>query len=73
MPSRLEALTRDLLAIGRREAGEVAARFPKVQRRVGGYNLDALAPDREINLAHFSSGPKARWHCRPRSSSNYRR
>jgi FAD/FMN-containing dehydrogenase/Fe-S oxidoreductase len=56
VPSRLEALTRDLLAIGRREAGEVAARFPKVQRRVGGYNLDALAPDREVNLAHLLVG-----------------
>ena len=56
MPSRLQELTRDLLAIGRREASEVAARFPKVQRRVGGYNLDALAPDREINLAHLLVG-----------------
>ncbi len=56
VPSRLEALTRDLLAIGRHEAAEVAARFPKVQRRVGGYNLDALAPDREINLAHLLVG-----------------
>jgi FAD/FMN-containing dehydrogenase/Fe-S oxidoreductase len=56
VPSRLQELTRDLLAIGRREAGEVAARFPRVQRRVGGYNLDALAPDREINLAHLLVG-----------------
>jgi FAD/FMN-containing dehydrogenase/Fe-S oxidoreductase len=56
VPSRLEALTRDLLAIGQHEAAEVAARFPKVQRRVGGYNLDALAPDREINLAHLLVG-----------------
>jgi FAD/FMN-containing dehydrogenase/Fe-S oxidoreductase len=56
VPSRLEALTRDLVAIGRREASEVAARFPRVQRRVGGYNLDALAPDREINLAHVLVG-----------------
>jgi FAD/FMN-containing dehydrogenase/Fe-S oxidoreductase len=56
MPSRLQELTRDLLAIGRREASEVAARFPKVQRRVGGYNLDALTPDRDINLAHVLVG-----------------
>ncbi|GAC1338837.1 MAG: FAD-binding and (Fe-S)-binding domain-containing protein [Beijerinckiaceae bacterium] len=55
-PSRLEELTRDLLAIGRREAPEVAARFPKVQRRVGGYNLDALVPNRPINLAHLLVG-----------------
>ncbi|WP_164214102.1 hypothetical protein, partial [Stenotrophomonas maltophilia] len=41
----VDLLTRDLLALGEREAAEVAARFPKVQRRVGGYNLDALAPN----------------------------
>jgi FAD/FMN-containing dehydrogenase/Fe-S oxidoreductase len=56
VPSRLQELTRDLLAIGRREASEVAARFPKVQRRVGGYNIDALAPARQINLAHLLVG-----------------
>jgi FAD/FMN-containing dehydrogenase/Fe-S oxidoreductase len=55
-PSRVQELTRDLLAIGRREAAEVAERFPKVQRRVGGYNLDALVPNREINLAHLLVG-----------------
>src|ERR1700726_850164 len=33
-------LAKDLLSLGRREAEEIAARFPKVQRRVGGYNLD---------------------------------
>ena len=33
------------------------ARFPKVQRRVGGYNLDALVPGRnDINLAHILVG-----------------
>jgi FAD/FMN-containing dehydrogenase len=32
-----------LLAIGEREAAEIVARFPKVQRRVGGYNIDAPA------------------------------
>src|ERR1700710_453413 len=33
------ALFRDMLALGEREAAEIAERFPKVQRRVGGYNL----------------------------------
>lgn len=33
-------LFRDMLALGEREAAEIAERFPKVQRRVGGYNLD---------------------------------
>ena len=51
------ALTRDMLALGMREASEIAARFPKVQRRVGGYNLDALTPaNRPNNLAHLLVG-----------------
>ncbi|WP_206454594.1 FAD-binding and (Fe-S)-binding domain-containing protein [Aurantimonas marina] len=46
-----------MLALGRREAAEIEARFPKVQRRVGGYNLDALMPAAEpINLAHLLVG-----------------
>jgi FAD/FMN-containing dehydrogenase/Fe-S oxidoreductase len=54
-------LAADLLALGRREAEEVEARFPKVQRRVGGYNLDALVPARGShnlghNLAHILVG-----------------
>ena len=52
-----EMLRRDLLAIAAREAAEIERRFPKVQRRVGGYNLDALAPGRnDINLAHLLVG-----------------
>ncbi len=38
-----------------REKDEIAARFPAVQRRVAGYNLDELAPDR-INLAKLLVG-----------------
>ncbi len=46
-----------LTAIGAREAEEIARRFPKVQRRVGGYNLDALVPgDKPLNLAHLLIG-----------------
>src|SRR5437660_6107111 len=37
-------LFRDMLALGEREAAEISEKFPKVQRRVGGYNLDALTP-----------------------------
>ena len=52
-----QPLVRDLLAIAAREAGEIERRFPKVQRRVGGYNLDALVPGRnDINLAHLLVG-----------------
>ena len=55
--SPLRPLARDLLALGAREADEIAARFPKVQRRVGGYNLDALVPGRnDLNLAHILVG-----------------
>jgi FAD/FMN-containing dehydrogenase/Fe-S oxidoreductase len=51
------ALFRDLLALGQREADEIDARFPKVQRRVGGYNLDALVPRGPVNnLAHLLVG-----------------
>ena len=55
------ALFADILTIGAREAEEVAARFPAVQRRVGGYNLDALTPpgsqsDGKVNLAHLLVG-----------------
>jgi len=57
VPAALRPLAADLLAIGAREAGEIAARFPKVQRRVGGYNLDALVPGKnDINLAHILVG-----------------
>ncbi len=57
------ALFADLLRIGAREADEVEARFPAVQRRVGGYNLDALVPagsrgngDGTVNMAHLLVG-----------------
>jgi len=51
------ALVRDILALGTRESAEIAARFPNVMRRVGGYNIDALVPDAApINLAHLLVG-----------------
>ena len=57
VPAPLRPLAKDLLAIGAREASEIEARFPKVQRRVGGYNLDALIPGKnDINLAHVLVG-----------------
>ena len=42
-----------------RSASEIAERFPKIQRRVGGYNLDALvdhANGRINNMAHLLVG-----------------
>ncbi|WP_322990250.1 FAD-binding protein, partial [Hoeflea sp.] len=51
------ALSADLLALGAREATEIDARFPKVMRRVGGYNIDALVPRAAPNnLAHLLVG-----------------
>jgi len=56
----LKPIFQHLLEIGRRDADEVAARVPTVQRRVGGYNVDALVPPANsqtpVNLAHLLVG-----------------
>ena len=44
-----------MVALADRERDEIGRRFPKVQRRVGGYNLDALLPARP-NLASLLVG-----------------
>src|SRR5271169_2881742 len=50
-------LFRDMLSLGAREAAEIADKFPKVQRRVGGYNLDALTPrNAPNNMSHLLVG-----------------
>ena len=48
-------LTRKLRALYEREKGEIAARFPRVLRKVAGYNLDHLGPPHE-NSAHLLVG-----------------
>jgi FAD/FMN-containing dehydrogenase len=54
---RLKNLAGRLTAIGAAAAPDVAKHFPKVQRRVGGYNLDGLDPARgRINLSHILVG-----------------
>ncbi|HUS54611.1 MAG TPA: FAD-linked oxidase C-terminal domain-containing protein [Thermohalobaculum sp.] len=54
---RRDGLIPALLALGEREATEIAARFPKVQRRVGGYNIDALVPGNQpLRLADILVG-----------------
>jgi FAD/FMN-containing dehydrogenase/Fe-S oxidoreductase len=40
-----DALLTPLVKLAEQEADEIAGRFPRVLRRVGGYNLDALTPD----------------------------
>ena len=44
VPARIAELITALRALGAREAEEIAARFPKQLRRVGGYNIDTLTP-----------------------------
>ncbi len=52
---RTRTIADTVLAIAERERVEIEARFPKVQRRVGGYNLDSLLAPRP-NLAHLLVG-----------------
>ena len=61
--SPLVPLARDLLAIAAREADEIEAHFPKVQRRVGGYNLDALRARPQRSQSRAYSG-RLRGHAR---------
>ncbi len=56
-------LARDLLALGRENAAEIAKRFPKLQRRVGGYNIDALATNEAANLSHLLVGSEGTLAC----------
>ena len=51
----IRALADKARALWERERGEIAARMPKVARRVAGYNLDRLAPE-GFNLAKLLVG-----------------
>ena len=44
-PSRYRALLERVRTIAARESGQIAAHFPKLLRRVGGYNLDSISRD----------------------------
>lgn len=50
------ALREQLRALGAAEASEIAARFPKQLRRVGGYNIDALVPGVNAPLSRILVG-----------------
>ena len=52
---RTRALASKMLGLAERERQEIEARFPKVRRRVGGYNLDSLI-EPVPNLAHLLVG-----------------
>ena len=57
---RAADLVQRLRALGAAEAAEIAARFPKLLRRVGGYNIDTLTPEHIArhghNMAHLLVG-----------------
>jgi FAD/FMN-containing dehydrogenase/Fe-S oxidoreductase len=55
-PLAYRQLVEKIHAIARREAGEIETRWPKVLRRVQGYNLDMVQPDATHNLAHLLVG-----------------
>jgi FAD/FMN-containing dehydrogenase/Fe-S oxidoreductase len=52
---RAAHLSTEMIALAHRERDEIERMFPKVQRRVGGYNLDELLDERP-NLAHLLVG-----------------
>lgn len=63
LPSGYRDLATSLLSLGEREAAEIFERFPRLMRRVGGYNIDALVPGASNhpgggrpNLAHLLVG-----------------
>ena len=53
---RYVELAKKVRAIAEREAGEIEARWPKVLRRVQGYNLDLVKPRGEWNFAQLLVG-----------------
>jgi FAD/FMN-containing dehydrogenase/Fe-S oxidoreductase len=55
MPERYRDLVRTMRAIHTREADEIERRFPKLLRRVGGYNIDGI-DDKGHNMAHLLVG-----------------
>src|SRR5579863_3419610 len=54
-PERYRGLVREMRDLHRREADEIEARFPKLLRRVGGYNIDMIS-DSGHNMAHLLVG-----------------
>jgi FAD/FMN-containing dehydrogenase/Fe-S oxidoreductase len=55
MPERYRELVRRMRALHRREADEIERQFPKVLRRVGGYNIDSIS-DGGHNMARLLVG-----------------
>ena len=55
-PAGYAELAKKVVAIAAREADEIAARWPKVLRRVQGYNLDLVNPHADWNFAQLLVG-----------------
>ena len=49
-------LVRKLVELGRREADEIERRFPRLLRRVGGYNINEIASTDSTNIARLLVG-----------------
>lgn len=56
LPTREGDIYRSLHHIITEHADEIEARYPKVMRRVGGYNFDEFTGDKPFNLAKVVSG-----------------
>ena len=55
-PARYRELVERVRAIAAREASEIDARIPKVQRNVGGYAIHTVRPDGDFNMAKMLVG-----------------
>jgi len=55
-PAGYRTLVGKIHAVARREAAEIASRWPRVLRRVQGYNVDMVQPHANHNLAHLLVG-----------------
>ena len=56
---RQSEIYRNLMALRDRNAQQIHERFPSIPRRVSGYNLPQLLPDRQFNLARALVGTES--------------
>src|SRR6185436_18341535 len=68
-PSDYAVFLSRLKNLYQREKAEIEARFPKVLRKVAGYNLDHLGPP-HANAAHLLVGSEAPWRIPSGSTSS---
>ena len=56
MPNMAGSILREVVDIVKRSAPEIDRRFPKIMRRVGGYNMDIVGNAPTVNLAKLITG-----------------